>query len=274
MNKLIGCLALNALTALGSTNCSTESTPVAGLGAAISSASVDGGGAGSSDDRCGDGIIDRGEACDDGNLEDANRGQNPTFHECDGPEDCEQGVPCMGTRFGTACQADGYYRLCHFDADCDASRPVCDRSGICASIAACGDGVVDDEEDCDDGNTDDGDGCSSHCKRGDIATTAGDDRASFIACGERAVCGDGEGCCVEYDGNGIAGSTCAATREGCASGASFHSCDGPEDCDGGLACMTTRFGRSCGTGYQQVCHSSDDCDASRPRCNANGICES
>lgn len=98
-------------------------------------------------------------------------GQNPTFQACDGPEDCDEDVHCVGTRFGNTCAATGYYWVCHTDADCDPSRPDCDEYGICRAVAKCGDGYVSDNEACDDGNTEGGDGCSADCQLDDIATT-------------------------------------------------------------------------------------------------------
>ena len=38
-----------------------------------------------------------------------------------------------------------------------------EESGTSGSVASCGDGAIDDDEECDDGATDDGDGCSSAC---------------------------------------------------------------------------------------------------------------
>jgi len=61
--------------------------------------------------------------------------------------------------------------------------------------ARCGDGVVDDPEECDDGNTADGDGCSAHCLREDMP------------CGNGVV-DAGEDC---DDGNRIDGDGCSST---------------------------------------------------------------
>jgi large repetitive protein len=285
---------------------------------------------------CGDGVVGRSEACDDGNREGGDGcsascelddiastpgderagyvwcgrpapdltcgpdqgccaqpnpggpacaeertecGQNPTFQACDGPEDCPADVHCVGTRFGNACAATGYYWLCHSDADCEPSRPHCDDSGTCTTAPVCGDGYLDAGEVCDDGNTDDGDGCSASCELDDIASTPGDDRAGYVACGPLApdlTCGPDQGCCTQVrdnEGNPV-GPLCAADRSQCPLVPSFHACDGPEDCDVGVQCMATRFGNVCGTGYYRICHSDADCESSLPKCNPTGSCQS
>lgn len=72
---------------------------------------------------CGDGTVDLGEACDDGNVE----------------------------------PSDGCSQLCLIEAGwtCTGAPSVCD--------GVCGDGFTVASEQCDDHNTDDGDGCTSTC---------------------------------------------------------------------------------------------------------------
>ncbi|MBI4814898.1 MAG: choice-of-anchor D domain-containing protein [Deltaproteobacteria bacterium] len=101
---------------------------------------------------CGNGNLDPGEECDDGNIID-NDG-------CQG--DCSR----LG-RCGNAAVDAG--------EDCDdgnlVSRDGC--SALCR-LETCGDGRRDPDEECDDGNLSNGDGCSSACLkdqfRGDIVT--------------------------------------------------------------------------------------------------------
>jgi cysteine-rich repeat protein len=322
-----------ALAALAVLGCASQEAPVAGqagTGAVASSVAALTG----PDNGCGNGVVEQGEACDDGNQLDADGcsaqcqldnvsstpgddragyvgcgrsapeltcgpdqgccaqpnaagpacatersecGQNPTFQACDGPEDCKEGVHCVGTRFGNACASNGYYWLCHTNADCEPSRPACDDTGVCRAAATCGDGTLEADEECDDSNTEDGDGCSARCKHEDLTTTPGDDRAGYVACGQqRDACGANQGCCTagqDSEGNPTA-YTCAATLDDCPSAGSFQACDGPEDCEAGVACMGTRFGNICGTGYSRVCHSDADCESDRPSCSAKGSCES
>ena len=91
-------------------------------------------------DPCGDGILDPGEECDDGDREPGDGCRaDCTIESCgDGIEDpgeeCDDGNPFPGD----GCRAD-------------------------CTEEACGDGIEDPGEDCDDGNTDPGDGCSAGC---------------------------------------------------------------------------------------------------------------
>jgi len=85
---------------------------------------------------CGNGRIEAGEDCDDGNQEDG----------------------------------DGCSRLCRLEAGYTCATP-----GIpCKPAPRCGDGVVESSvgEVCDDGNQKDGDGCSADCKNKGAAAPA------------------------------------------------------------------------------------------------------
>jgi cysteine-rich repeat protein len=117
--------------------------------------------------------------------------------------------------------------------------------------ASCGDGVVDDGEDCDDGNDVDGDGCDTDCTR-----TEG-------VCGDGVV-DDGEDC---DDGNQIDGdgceSDCTITAGACGDGM----LDAGEECDDGALnsdtlpdrCRTDCLDPSCGDGVVDVSH-GEDCE--------------
>ena len=122
---------------------------------------------------CGNGILDMGETCDDGN-----------------------------TTPGDGC--DG---LCQKEPNFECPTP----GQFCMSTATCGDGMVAGNELCDDGNTVGGDGCSANCRveMGWICPTAG--RACKPApappCGNGAL-EQGEGC---DDGNTKNGDGCSST---------------------------------------------------------------
>ncbi|HMV67419.1 MAG TPA: choice-of-anchor A family protein, partial [Myxococcota bacterium] len=92
---------------------------------------------------CGDGLIDAGEACDDGNVV---SGDGCTT-SCDA-EYCGDGVrqPAEGCDDGNVSDGDGCA------SDCTVERH-----------GACGDGALDQGEGCDDGNLTNGDGCSATC---------------------------------------------------------------------------------------------------------------
>jgi len=96
---------------------------------------------------CGDGVVSRGEECDDG---DANGGGDGCSADCmlDHHPACGDGSVDDGEECddGNTMDGDG----------CSANCTVEDHG-------TCGDGVQDVGESCDDGNLVDGDGCSSHC---------------------------------------------------------------------------------------------------------------
>jgi len=97
---------------------------------------------------CGDGLLQKSEACDAGNLNsntipDRCR-QDCTLPECgdgvlDSFDECDDG----NTRSGDGCSAS------------------CRKE---ETVPMCGDGVMEGGEQCDDGNTASGDGCSNHCR--------------------------------------------------------------------------------------------------------------
>ncbi len=121
-------------------------------------------------DRCGNGLIDLGEACDDGNAIDG----DGCARDCASDETCGNGVRDPGE----ACD-DG-----NPDAG-DACQPGC-------VLPACGDASLDALEACDDGNRVSGDGCAADCGSDETCGNATTD----IAAGEE--CDDGN--LVDHDG--------------------------------------------------------------------------
>ncbi|MCA9691955.1 MAG: hypothetical protein KC636_20300, partial [Myxococcales bacterium] len=90
---------------------------------------------------CGDGVVQQGEACDDGNGDD--------------------GDDCLSTCVAASC-GDGYVYEGVEECDDLGESPACDDD---CSAAACGDGQLNASagEECDDGNGDDGDACPTSC---------------------------------------------------------------------------------------------------------------
>ena len=218
---------------------------------------------------CGDGITDLGEACDDGNLDDTDGCRS----DCTIPV-CGDGITDAGEECddGNLDETDGCHSNC--------------------TVARCGDGYLDQGEQCDDNNNVDGDGCQANCRNpicGDGILDAGEqcDDGNLIngdgcqADCMNAICGDGivdagEAC---DDGNAVNG-------DGCQADCSLPRCgdgtlDAGEECDDGnnvsgdgcqADCMLAR----CGDGIVDAGEACDDgnnvsgdgcqADCSLPRC--------
>ncbi len=171
---------------------------------------------------CGNGQLDTGEACDDGNRI-AGDGCSPFCRpedepsECgngilEGTEECDDANIAGGDGCSATCTLEERPSLCgnnilERDEECDDGNRVdgdgCDATCQIETVSEpeCGNGVEEAGEDCDDGNTTSGDGCSSEC----------------LTERPESVCGNGE---VERgeacdDGNTTSGDGCssACSRE-------------------------------------------------------------
>ena len=207
---------------------------------------------------CGDGHLDRSEACDDGNLVD----RDDCRANCK-LATCGDGVPNVLGAKPEACD-DGNA------VDTDSCTPQC-------KLAVCGDGVLYKAlEACDDGNSDDSDGCTSACKLascGDGVQQSGeqcdDGNASagdaclptcvLASCGDGVVRAGAEEC---DDGN-------SANGDACLSGCKLPVCgdgvvrDGVEACDDGNkvdndGCSNACALPTCGDGIVQKGEQCDD----------------
>lgn len=104
---------------------------------------------------CGDGTVDSGEECDDGNTSNGDGCSStcqtelppPPPESCCGDGTVDSGEACDD---GNTSGGDGC------SATCTVEPPP-------PPAPCCGDGTVDSGEECDDGNTTNGDGCSSVC---------------------------------------------------------------------------------------------------------------
>jgi cysteine-rich repeat protein len=144
-----------------------------------------------SDAVCGNGRVEAGEECDDGNTNDCDSCSN----HCRLVTGCGDGTVCGAEQCddGNTTDCDGCSSSCTLESglrcgdgminaacgeECDP--PVPDHcSAQCTRIPQCGDGIVDPGEECDDGNTDDCDACSNHC-------------TVVTGCGDGTVCGTEE----------------------------------------------------------------------------------
>lgn len=195
---------------------------------------------------CGNGMLEAGEACDDGNTrsgdgcrEDCLRVETDWL--CPTP-----GMPCRTTavcgdgRIGgpeqcddrNTMSGDGCSETCTLEMGY-----VCPLQGVACRAARCGDGIRADVEECDDNNDRGGDGCSATCalEDGFICPTAGA-ACVRIRCGDRMVQGT-EQC---DDGNALPGDGCfecrrepTCTNSGCATQCGDGVLLAPEQCDDG-----------------------------------------
>ncbi|MGB1276765.1 MAG: fibrinogen-like YCDxxxxGGGW domain-containing protein, partial [Nannocystaceae bacterium] len=111
---------------------------------------------------CGDGIVDDGEECDDGND--------------DNSDLCVAG--CVAATCGDGYAGPG--ELCD-----DGNQEDLDSCNNQCSVHECGDGIVVEGDDCDDGNDDNTDACLDTC----VSASCGD---GFVYAGVEA-CDDGNG---------------------------------------------------------------------------------
>ena len=190
---------------------------------------------------CGNGIVDQGEVCDDGNTFDG----DGCRADCRSDETCGNGRvdPEVGERCDDGNNIDG-----------DECQSDC-------SLPRCGDGVVDSGEACDDGNDTDGDGCNRQCTSDEtcgngvidvqVGETCDDgNQLTGDGCGDTCrieVCGNdivdpGEVC---DDGNTLSGDGCgAACRSDETCGNGITDVGSNEQCDDG----NLRSGDGCSSG--------------------------
>ncbi len=174
---------------------------------------------------CGNGVVEAGEGCDDGNHK-ASDGCSASCkveknYECktpgepctstivcgdgqvDGNEGCDDGNTKAGDGCDDSCQIeDGY--------GCEAGKNGT-SSCMPVSTTKCGDGIQTADEECDDGNVVASDGCSASCKleAGYSCPQPGDPCVpdTVQLCGN-GVLNDGEGC---DDNNNTPGDGCDAS---------------------------------------------------------------
>lgn len=175
----------------GSCQTEADAAPTSGCG---DECSVPTGGA-----ACGDGVVDAGEGCDDGNTE-ANDGCGSTCQ----PEACGDGLVQAGEQCdeGTespTCDADCTHAACGDSYTNAQAGEACDDGNLidtdrcsddCALIPPCGDGVVDEGQECDDGPG------SASCDADCTVASCGDGYTNALA---------GEAC---DDGNAVNDDTC------------------------------------------------------------------
>jgi len=180
---------------------------------------------------CGNGIVERNEQCDDGNVFD-NDG-------CSNSCKVEEGWTCSGRPSICSPLIFCGNGVVEEDEQCDDGNSVdtddCNNSCQTNDPAYCGNGVVEGDEWCDDGNIYDNDGCNKSCEveAGWICS------GSFSQCYKYAICNNGvlEGEEQCDDGNTFNNDGCSNTCEeevGWACTGSPSRCNTIENCGNGI----------------------------------------
>ncbi|MCX4240502.1 RCC1 domain-containing protein [Paraliomyxa miuraensis] len=153
----------------------------------------------------------------------------------------------------------------------DGSTTSTDPDTTTGVTAMCGDGAVDDGEDCDDGNTDSDDGCSATCEQEAGFMCGGEPSTCAAVCGDGMVLGDelcddgntdvDDGCddaCMVEPGFSCMGEP-SLCETGCGDGivAGMEACDdgGIDDGDGCSAACAVEPGWAC-MGEPSLCSST------------------
>ncbi|RME57426.1 MAG: DUF4215 domain-containing protein, partial [Candidatus Dadabacteria bacterium] len=238
---------------------------------------------------CGNGIVETGEDCDDGNIEDGD-GCSSTcqiefmFPTCgngilEPPEECDDGNTVNGDGCDSECRNESPPSpqcgngVVENGEECDDGNII--SGDGCSSTCqneipnpppptpnqpVCGNKIIENGEQCDDGNTTDGDGCSSSCQT-ETPNPPPPTPASPV-CGNNIV-EDGEQC---DDGNTTDG-------DGCSSSCQVE--NQPAQCGNGII----ETGEVCECGADGVCGNNDD-DVGSAQCSDVGgnsgevVCES
>lgn len=235
---------------------------------------------------CGDGQVQTGEECDDGDVDDTNGCTTACKFTClstDPTRDCSAtGDECAGTD-----KCNDTTHTCNGGTAKSDNDPCKGGTGYCASgvctTAQCGNSKTEPGEDCDDGNTDDTDGCTKACK---FTCTAGTqcsdsntctlDQCTSNKCAnppdtskngqactgpsgagtcnngscQPALCGNGtingSEQCDKGAQNGVAGSGCKAN---CTFECNTNAdCSDNNPCTGTETCATITGGKTCNPG--------------------------
>ena len=229
--------------------------------------------------KCGNGVHDDGESCDDGNQVGGD-GCTPLCQVesgwiCPQVGACTRNVVCgdgMVTAPFEACDDGNTVSGDGCSGDCKMVEPgwQCRVPGK-PCVPLCGDGVITGDEQCDDGNTMNGDGCSSTCQREPGATCPGTVTAPKAGACTVAQCGNGiqeagESCDCGTDPtkipsgctgpNGLFNGDGTGCSKTCTKEPTCRTSSGT--CSAGGAGTTTACSTSCGNGNVEAGEQCDD----------------
>ena len=236
---------------------------------------------------CGNGIVEIGEQCDDGNSVNGDGCTNSctiqsgficygTPSICTPSAVCGNGIVepgevcddgnlinndrCDNTCTRIAACGNGYIEI---GEQCDDGNSVngdgCDNT--CTLTAVCGNGIIEQGENCDDGNSVNGDGCTNSCTIQSGYTCSG----VPSVCTPNAVCGNGivEPGEVCDDGNLVNGDSCNNTctvKAACGNGyvEIGEQCDDGNSVNGDGCDNTCTLTAVCGNGIVEPGETCDD----------------
>lgn len=220
---------------------------------------------------CGNGTVDFGEICDDGNTNDGD-GCNSSCEEefdydCSGAPSVCTSICGSGNRAGNeACDdgntanGDGCSNTCTIEDDytCAGNAPdVCFR---------CGNGIKENSEACDDGNSNSGDGCSNTCTVENAYSCTGQPSVCTSTCGNGTI-NSGEAC---DDANTVSGDGCSAA---CVQESGYVCSGSPSTCVNQCGNGQINFGEECDNGPSNSNSAPNACrtNCKNPVCGDGGV---
>ena len=188
--------------------------------------------------QCGDGFVDVGEECDDGNFVNNDACSNSCKIGFCGDDIIQEliGEVCDGDIL-TCTTIDGYVGI----QNCiDVGDLACEGYNKCITTERCGDRIINGNEDCDDGNNVENDLCNNECKL--------------------TSCGDGS--LQNPNGFGI-NENCDSDSRLCSNGVSYQSCN--LACSGYGQCVNPSSCNGISVDPGEIC------DGNYIKCEINGL---
>ncbi len=284
--RAIGSLGSALILSAAAAGCSSPASTPSSQDSGVSDASIAAGGA-SADaavvdagppSLCGNGRLDPGEQCDDGNEKNKDGCDDTCVFSCvHGVSDdvCSDGNYCNGPE---VCNAD---HTCGPSTGPLADGTICGQAnkcqaGVCQTAAAdCGDSLVEPPEECDNGSAGDSAGCVA-CRFTCVSSDPTRNCIPADSCAGKGSCDDGTHVCTP--GTPLKDLTPCGSGEACISGAcTSHYCsngqvDPGEECDDGNLVA----GDGCEPDCKFTCLASDttrNCHSSNT-CINSGLCSS